>query len=312
MKKYVVLTLILSVSIFACKENPSPTAKDDNASTDQNAAVRIDVLANDTDSLGMLDPASLKIVAKPANGVSEVVEGKIQYTPKNDFSGNDTFTYVICDNGEPQPVKCDTATVTVAIEKLHKLLLSTDLGDITLVLYNKTPKHRDNFLKLVQDGFYDGTLFHRIISQFMIQGGDPDSKNAKAGQNLGSGGPGYTVPAEFVPEYFHKRGALAAARQGDQVNPQRASSGSQFYIVQGRPYNTPEIAQMEQSTGKKISPDRRKVYETVGGTPFLDDQYTVFGEVIDGMEVVDKIALEPKNRSDRPLRDIKMTIKEIE
>jgi cyclophilin family peptidyl-prolyl cis-trans isomerase len=168
-------------------------------------------------------------------------------------------------------------------EKVIKFVIHTDYGDMTGILYNETPQHRDNFVKLVKAGYYDGTLFHRVINGFMIQGGDPDSKTAKPGQALGMGGPGYTVPAEISPKITHKKGALAAARIGGPSNPQKASSGSQFYIVQ------PE-----------------------NGTHFLDNDYTVFGEITEGLGVIDKIAAVEKNASDRPLKDVKMTIKIVE
>jgi cyclophilin family peptidyl-prolyl cis-trans isomerase len=168
-------------------------------------------------------------------------------------------------------------------EKVVKFVIHTDFGDMTGMLYNETPKHRDNFVKLVKAGYYDGLLFHRVISGFMIQGGDPDSKNAKPGQPLGMGGPGYTVPAEFVPSLKHNRGALAAARTGGPSNPQKASSGSQFYIV--HPEN---------------------------GAHFLDNEYTVYGQITDGLTVIDKIAAVEKGSSDRPVKDVKMTIKIVE
>jgi cyclophilin family peptidyl-prolyl cis-trans isomerase len=168
-------------------------------------------------------------------------------------------------------------------EKVVKFVIHTDYGDMKGILYNETPKHRDNFVKLVKEGYYDGTLFHRVINGFMIQGGDPDSKTAKPGQALGMGGPGYTIPAEFNPQLKHKRGALAAARTGGPSNPQKASSGSQFYIVQ------PE-----------------------NGTHFLDNDYTVFGEITEGLTVIDKIATVEKGSSDRPVKDVKMTIKIVD
>jgi len=161
-----------------------------------------------------------------------------------------------------------------------KFVIHTDYGDMKGILYNETPQHRDNFVKLVKSGFYDGTLFHRVILGFMIQGGDPDSKNAKTGQSLGMGGPGYTIPAEFNTNLRHKRGALAAARTGGPSNPKKASSGSQFYIVE---------------------PEK--------GAHFLDNDYTVFGEITDGFDVITKIASVQKDKSDRPLKDVKMTVK---
>ena len=231
-----------------------------------------------------------------------------------------------------------------------KIVIITEYGDIELYLYEKTPQHRDNFIKLVQDGFYDGTLFHRVIKDFMIQGGDPDSKNAQPGARLGFGGPDYTVPAEILPEYIHKRGALAAARNN---NPAKASSGSQFYIVQGTPFTDTELDQVElqigiqnarqmlvqyikeeeeamQKAGQRVDPDSaqlratrrasewlkenpyrmtegdRQVYKTIGGTPLLDGEYTVFGEVVKGIEIIDKIAEMETDDSDRPKIDVKI------
>jgi len=194
-------------------------------------------------------------------------------------------------------------------EKQTKVLISTSLGSMTLVLYNETPQHRDNFIKLVKSGFYDGTLFHRVIAGFMIQGGDPDSKTAEKGQRLGNGGPGYTVPAEFNKKFYHKRGALSAARMGDGVNPQKASSGSQFYIVQGKKYDRNNLESMGKRSGANYTEDQIKVYEIEGGTPQLDMNYTVFGEVIAGFDVIDKIAAVAKGGADRPVTDVKMTMK---
>ena len=237
------------------------------------------------------------------------------------------------------------------------VVLTTTLGDITIRLYGDTPKHRDNFLKLVSEGYYDGVLFHRVIDKFMIQTGDPDSKNAPAGKMLGMGDPGYTIDAEIMyPKHFHRRGALAAARTGDEVNPERKSSGSQFYIVTGQVYNDSTIVQMEKrmqqsqqqevfnrlakehrdtifamrksrdragleklqnelieqtmkevaANPAKITAEAREAYTSVGGTPHLDGAYTVFGEVVDGMEVVAKIENAETDRNDRPVTDIKI------
>lgn len=244
------------------------------------------------------------------------------------------------------------------------IVIQTDFGTIKLRLYNETPKHRDNFLKLVQQKYYDSLLFHRVINTFMIQGGDPDSKHAKPGQMLGNGGPGYTIPAEFVPTLYHKRGALAAAREGDMTNPTKASSGSQFYIVQGKVFTNDELNYMEQQINQnkknqilgqlmntpeyswmktkldsmvksgnpnavndflketnqiaereldkrgrfKFNDEQRKIYTTIGGAPHLDGAYTVFGEVIEGIEVVDKIAQVATDGNNRPLEDIRMFI----
>lgn len=196
---------------------------------------------------------------------------------------------------------CTSLLCSCTAKAPAKIVIVTDFGDIEIELYDQTPQHRDNFIKLAKEGYYDGTLFHRVIRQFMIQGGDPDSKNARPGARLGNGGPKYTVPAEFVSEYIHQRGALAAARQGDNVNPTRASSGSQFYIVQGRTYTDEELDQYDQ-----IKAEAREVYKTIGGAPHLDGGYTVFGRVIKGMEVVDQIADMETGGNNRPKVDVKI------
>lgn len=237
--------------------------------------------------------------------------------------------------------------------------IETTLGDIQVKLYNETPKHRDNFMKLVKEGTYEGSLFHRVIKDFMIQAGDPESKNAPKGKMLGSGDVGYTIPAEIVyPKYFHKKGALSAARQGDEVNPKKESSGCQFYIVTGKMYKDSTLlgmesqmnetkvntlfnamaqkhmkeiykmrkendedglyelqekllAQAQEEAAKQpefhFTPEQLEAYSTVGGTPHLDGEYTVFGEVTEGMDIVDKIQQVKTGRSDRPEEDVKIT-----
>lgn len=247
---------------------------------------------------------------------------------------------------------------------MAKVKIITTEGDIIVRLYDETPKHRDNFLKLAKEGYFNGTLFHRVIKDFMIQGGDPDSKGAPAGKTLGTGGPDYTIPAEFVyPQLFHKRGALSAARLGDEVNPEKESSGSQFYIVWGKTYKPAELKQMERqlemqqeqnifnqlarenrdkimelrrnrdraglqelqdelvAETKAISMEKgkptftdaqREAYTTVGGTPFLDNQYTVFGEVEEGLDVVEKIQNCATLGNDRPKKDVSMTVEVVE
>ncbi len=189
--------------------------------------------------------------------------------------------------------------------------IETDYGTMLVELSNATPQHRDNFTKLAEQGFYDGTIFHRVISDFMIQGGDPDSKNAADGQPLGMGGPGYTVPAEFVDSMVHIKGALAAARMGDAGNPKKASSGSQFYIVQGKPVEEAMLNRMESMKGTHYTPEQKKMYSEIGGTPFLDREYTVFGHVVKGLDVIDKIAAVQKDSRDRPAKDVKMKIRVI-
>lgn len=189
--------------------------------------------------------------------------------------------------------------------------IETAYGRMIAKLYDKTPLHRDNFVKLAEEGFYNDLIFHRVINGFMIQGGDPNSRGAAPGKMLGSGGPGYTIPAEFNQEYVHKKGALAAARTGDQVNPKRESSGSQFYIVQGNLQEDHSLNMMEDRKGIKYSAAQREAYKILGGTPFLDMDYTVFGEIIEGLEVIDKIAAVKTERGDRPTEDVKMTIKPL-
>ena len=202
-------------------------------------------------------------------------------------------------SGTPETVEKTTQNQNT--QAMTKVLLKTTFGDITIALYDDTPQHRDNFRKLVNEKFYDGVLFHRIIQGFMIQGGDPDSKTAKAGQRLGSGDVGYTIPAEFVPTHYHKRGAVCAARKGDPVNPQKASSGCQFYIVDGTVYDNDKLNMIAQRTGKTFTPEQVQAYTTVGGAPFLDGDYTVFGEVTEGLEIVDKIAAVKTGRGDVPV-----------
>lgn len=189
--------------------------------------------------------------------------------------------------------------------------IETPLGKMTAILYDQTPLHRDNFLKLVGQGFYDSLLFHRVINNFMIQGGDPNSKAAKPGQQLGNGGPGYTIPAEFNPALVHTKGALAAARMSDAVNPSKSSSGSQFYIVHGRPVDEHSLSRIESSKNINYSKEVKEKYARMGGTPFLDMDYTVFGEVITGLDVLEAIAATPTNPGDRPKQDIWMKIKVI-
>ncbi len=218
------------------------------------------------------------------------------------------------------PAKKPTATKpapkpkTAPVSKERLVELTTDFGTMVLKLYDSTPLHRDNFIKLVQSGFYDSLLFHRVISGFMIQGGDPTSKYADSTAMLGGGSaPGERIPAEFKPQFFHKKGALAAARDG---NPAKASSNCQFYIVQGNKLPADQLAQQEQSVKAnsgnpnfKYSAAQKEVYERIGGTPFLDQNYTVFGEVISGLDVIDKIAAVQKGQADRPLKDVRMKMR---
>ena len=196
-------------------------------------------------------------------------------------------------------------------DRKRDVLMQTTMGNIVIRLSDSTPLHRDNFLKLVKVGYYDSVLFHRVIKDFMIQSGDPNSKRAAAGEPLGNGGPGYTVPAEFRKTLFHKKGVIAAARTGDNVNPAKASSGSQFYIVQGKIFTDAGLDSVEtfRLNGRKIPAEQRTVYKTIGGTPHLDQGYTVFGEIVKGLEVIDKIAVVQTSKAqdhDRPIQDVRI------
>lgn len=190
-------------------------------------------------------------------------------------------------------------------DRKRDVLLQTNHGDMVIRLSDSTPVHRDNFLKLVKQGFYDSLLFHRVIKTFMIQGGDPNSK-VRPGAPRGADGPGYTIPAEFRPGLFHKKGVVAAARTGDEVNPQRASSGSQFYIVHGKTFTDAGLDSLEtMRLHRKLPPAHREVYKTIGGAPHLDQGYTVFGELVSGFDVLDKIAATPVNGS-KPVEDARI------
>jgi len=208
--------------------------------------------------------------------------------------------------------KSRTSKKTVEVDAPEKCLVEmvTPHGNMIILLNEETPLHRDNFLKLAEEGFYDGIFFHRVINGFMIQGGDPNSKDPKAHSRLGTGGPGYNVDAEFVDGLVHIKGALAAARQPDSVNPEKKSSGSQFYIVQGSKMTDQQLDQIERSKGCKYTAEQRKIYKEQGGTPFLDKDYTVFGQVIYGMDVIDKIGGVATNRGrgDRPKEDVTMKV----
>lgn len=197
---------------------------------------------------------------------------------------------------------------SIAANLPHFVKIETDSGTMIVKLSNKTPQTTANFLKLVQEHFYDGLLFHRVVKGFMIQGGDPDSKNAVPGQVLGEGGLKYTIPAEFDTSLFHQKGAIAMARENDDVNPKKASSSTQFYIVEGRTFTNNEMGKIEEKFKILIPESHRQVYRSIGGAPFLDMNYSVFGQVVDGLDVIDKIAQAAKDQHNRPLHDIPMKI----
>ncbi|PRD53933.1 peptidylprolyl isomerase [Sphingobacterium gobiense] len=192
--------------------------------------------------------------------------------------------------------------------KYHYVSIKTDNGDCLLRLYNETPKHRDNFVKLVKEGYYEGLMFHRVIHNFMVQGGDPNSRYAAQKQPLGEGGPDYKIPAEIQEGLIHKKGTIGAARDD---NPAKQSSASQFYLVQGRIFTSAALDSLEQFRlkGKKLTAQQREVYQTIGGAPHLDGNYTVFGELLNGVETIDKIAVVETDERDRPLEDIRMSMK---
>jgi peptidyl-prolyl cis-trans isomerase B (cyclophilin B) len=232
-------------------------------------------------------------------------------SPKHQYfaSGNYEVT-LSAINGNKEKVTKQRIVITAPQKCLVQI--ETTYGNMLIELFDTTPKHRDNFIKLAEEGFYDSLLFHRVIDGFMIQGGDPDSKTAKPNQPLGMGGPSYQVDAEIIPaQHAHLKGALAAARTGDNVNPARKSSGSQFYIVQGRPATESNLNMVESRMNFKYSPEQRKSYTEVGGTPQLDGAYTVFGQVIEGLDVIDKIAKVEKDARDRPLANVMMKVKVI-
>jgi cyclophilin family peptidyl-prolyl cis-trans isomerase len=195
------------------------------------------------------------------------------------------------------------SVIHTSFAQSQKVKIQTEYGDIILSLYDETPKHRDNMVKLTQEKFFDSTLFHRVIPNFVIQGGDPESKQAQPSQILGSGEVGYRVDAEINDSAFHKYGALGMARDG---NPQKASSGCQFYIVTGKKYTEEELNGISTRSGRYFSPTQMQAYQTIGGTPMLDGGYTIFGEVLSGMDIVEKISLEARNKMDRPDKDIRM------
>lgn len=200
--------------------------------------------------------------------------------------------------------------LSVNAQRNRKVKVITEYGTMVIKLYDQTPLHRNNFIKLVKQHFYDSLLFHRVIKNFMVQGGDPDSKRAKPGAELGNGGVGYRVPAEFQLDLFHKKGMLAAARESDG-NPTKASDGCQFYIVQGKKFTDGQLDTLEQTRlgGRKLPVDQREVYKEIGGTPHLDQNYTIFGEVIKGLNVVDSIASVKTDKNNRPVQDIRMKVR---
>lgn len=231
----------------------------------------------------------------------------IEESPQHRYisSGNYTITLKAIKEKKVREIK---KVIQIAAPEKCLVELSTDFGNMLIELYDETPLHRDNFLKLADEGYFDGLLFHRVIDGFMIQGGDPNSRNAAPGARLGGGGPNYKIPAEIKPGLIHTKGALAAARQGDNVNPFRESSGSQFYIVHGKEVEEEMLQKLELRSGKTYSPEQKEAYFEMGGTPFLDSEYTVFGRVIDGLDVIDKIAKVKTGPSDRPLENVSMEI----
>ncbi|MCB9287566.1 MAG: peptidylprolyl isomerase [Lewinellaceae bacterium] len=232
-------------------------------------------------------------------------------SPTHQYKASGTYTVKLTAINKKGKTKTVEQKVSIDPPKACLAELETEFGTMVIQLYDATPKHQDNFVKLVEEGFYDSLLFHRVIENFMIQGGDPDSKDAAAGLALGSGGPGYTIEAEFVDSLIHLKGALAAARTGDAVNPQKRSSGSQFYIVQGQPMTEELLNRIEAQKGIRYSKEQREAYLEVGGTPFLDREYTVFGRVIEGLDVLDKIAEVQTDGRDRPVKDVHMKIRLI-
>jgi peptidyl-prolyl cis-trans isomerase B (cyclophilin B) len=261
------------------------------------------------DLSGEVIPSSIEVVNESTNAEEYTwfVDGKAQSTdfePQMVFYNSGRHEIMLeAKNGK----KSNTLKQEIILKAPEVCLvqIETSEGNMTVQLFDETPLHRDNFLKLANEGFYNGTLFHRVIKGFMIQGGDPLSKDSTSNA-MGTGGPGYTIPAEFVEGLYHVKGYLAAARQGDGVNPEKKSSGSQFYIVQGKEVDRGTLEMMSSRSGAKYSDDVIEEYEAVGGTPFLDTQYTVFGKVVAGLDVIDEIADMPTDQRDRPRDDIKI------
>ena len=244
-------------------------------------------------------------------------------TPNHDYKEPGTYTVTLrALNGKKAHISTQTITVTMPKDaELYNYYhpkgnsfveLTTTLGVIKIVLFDNTPKHRDNFLKLTKEGFFNDLLFHRVIKGFMAQGGDPTSRGAAANKPLGFTGTSYQIPAEFRNELVHVKGALSAARTGGPQNPEKESSGSQFYLVQGGPMNDAQLDQMEARSGSKYSAEQRTIYKMYGGTPFLDHDYTVFGQVVEGLDIIDKICAVKTAPGDRPMEDLKMTIRIVE
>lgn len=233
-------------------------------------------------------------------------DGKIsnEETPTHQYfkPGKYTITLKAIKEG-----KIKTSTKEIEIESPEECLIEmeTSMGTMIILLYSSTPNHRDNFIKLAEEGFYNDLLFHRVINGFMIQGGDPNSKNAGPNAQLGTGGPGYQIMPEFVDSLIHVKGAICAARTN---NPQKKSSGSQFYIVHGSQLTDDQLDRLERRKGVKYTEEQRKMYKTYGGTPHLDKDYVVYGKVISGLDIIDKIAETPTKRGDRPVKDVKMKV----
>ncbi|MEO1259424.1 MAG: peptidylprolyl isomerase [Bacteroidota bacterium] len=271
--------------------------------------------AYSSDEDGLVAPIELKFENKSEKAESymwDFGDGKTstEISPKHTYTSSGNYAVqLVATKGKKSAVLEKKILVEQPLNCLVEI--STDHGNISIRLSNATPQHRDNFIKLVENGYFDGTLFHRVINGFMIQGGDPNSKGAKQGQPLGMGGPGYTVPAEFVDSLIHSKGAIAAARTGGPSNPEKRSSGSQFYLVQGQVLSDQRLDALENNKGIRYSPEERKTYTTIGGTPQLDREYTVFGYVVDGLDVIDKIAKVSTDNRDRPRKDVAMKIKVI-